>query len=361
TNSLQESQRQWDRIVESARQFDQMLAEAKAALAPPSPARSQFHNHNSTWADLDRQSGPIEWDWPGWLPHGFLTILASEPGVGKSFLSLRIAASYIDGRPWPDATDFTAEPGKILWCETESGHRVNRQRIHTMGFDPDRIVSPLVYPLKNFQLTRKQHRDALEHHADRADIRLVVLDSLTGLYTNGRQVRANIELVPSLAELAAFVGKPFLVTHQLRQRPTLDRNRRPNLDRLLGSPILARIARVVWVLHAPDPANPDDRCLTVVKNNLAPFPDSIGVRIDAHGPHFGPPSQPPSGVTYSEEERAAEFLKDLLARGPKPATYVKAEAQAAGISATTLKRAKSRLRVKSNKLPDEWYWELPLE
>ena len=45
----------------------------------------------STWADIAAMLGPITWSWRGWLPDGLLTIVAAEPGVGKSALCLRIA------------------------------------------------------------------------------------------------------------------------------------------------------------------------------------------------------------------------------------------------------------------------------
>jgi hypothetical protein len=44
-------------------------------------------------------------------------------------------------------------------------------------------------------------------------------------------------------------------------------------------------------MDLPDPADPQTRRLSVVKNNLAPFPDPLGFRIDDHGLHFGPPYQ----------------------------------------------------------------------
>jgi hypothetical protein len=56
-------------------------------------------NKTPSWADLAQKHTPTHWDWPGWLPRGYLTILAGQPGLGKSSLCLHLAASYIDGRP----------------------------------------------------------------------------------------------------------------------------------------------------------------------------------------------------------------------------------------------------------------------
>jgi hypothetical protein len=46
----------------------------------------------------------------------------------------------------------------------------------------------------------------------------------------------------------------------------------------------------------------------------------------------------------------------MLARGPKPATEVKAEAAAAGLSERTLWRAKRLASVVARRYFDIWYW-----
>ena len=340
-------------LQEARRRLDRLLAQIDAVASP-----SRLQHPGSTWASLN-QAPAIQWDWPGWLPHGFLTILASEPGVGKSFLALRIAASYIDGRPWPDATPFTVAPGQTLWAETESGQRMHRQRLLALGLDPGHLAGPLDHPLHNVHLEDPEHVRALFSNANRDDVRLVVLDSLTGHQGLDLYARPIVNAVPGFAHLATLLPKPILITHHLQRPPTLDRLGRLDLGNLLGSPILARVARVVWLLDSPDPADPGHLRLSMVKNNLAALAAPIGLRIDAHGPHFGPPPQP--SAAQSEEDRAVALLMDLLANGPLPANQVTAKAQAAGISGPTLKRAKSRLRVKSNKHPNQWTWQLPID
>ena len=321
--------------------------------------QAQPHYRPSTWASLVR-APDVRWDWPGWLSRGFLTIVASEPGVGKSALCLTIAASYIDGRPWPDGADFTAEPGQVLWIESEGSYILNRERALRWRLDLDQIICPLDNPMQSVRLDNEEHVDALLAQARQDAVRLVVIDSLNGLHAHGSKAREVDKAVVLLADFARAIQKPVLLTHHLRHSATFDQNGRLNLDRMLGSSVIAQVPRVVWALDVPDPAEPEDRRLSVIKNNLASFPDPIGFRIETEGLHFGPLSQSLL-VNQSEEDRAVDFLKDLLARGPRPVTYVLAEASAVSISEPTLKRAKKRLRVKSNKLPDEWYWELPIE
>jgi len=44
---------------------------------------------------------PLTWLWPGRFPLGKLTMLAGDPGLGKSMLTIELAAHVSTGRPWP--------------------------------------------------------------------------------------------------------------------------------------------------------------------------------------------------------------------------------------------------------------------
>ncbi|MDX1688371.1 MAG: AAA family ATPase [Candidatus Promineifilaceae bacterium] len=331
------------------------MPENQLPAEPPSPG--------SSWAALSKALEPIRWDWPGWLPQGFLTILASKPGVGKSLLCLRLAASYLDGLPWPDDTPIDL-PGNtagaaILWCESEAGHAMNLQRARTWGLDLSRIFMPLSNPLRNFKLDVPQHYRALLKLARRDPVRLVVLDSLRGL-RSARRDRANMnDLLSALADLARIAGKPVILTHHLRKGKVLDDDGRLTVDRLLGSAAIPQSARVIWALDTPDPADPGNRRLSVIKNNLAPPPDPIGMRVDDDGPHFGPPPQAPS--PNPELDRAVDFLREQLADGPAPSRLLKAKYLAAGLSDMTIRRAKKRLAVDSFRPSGQrrWFWALP--
>jgi putative DNA primase/helicase len=313
---------------------------------------------SSNWATLQKVLGPIRWDWPGWLPCGFLTILASEPGAGKSLLCLRLAGSYLSNLPWPDGTPFAARPGQVLWCEAESSQALNLQRASSWGLDLSRIVTPVANPLYNFRLDNTRHFKALLHLAGLDAVSLIVLDSLRGLRSSSARNMPLSDVLSSLADLARIVAKPVVLTHHLRKRSRLDDGRTLTLDRLLGSSAIAQTARIVWALDAPDPAHREHQRLSVIKSNLAPLPDPLGMSVDDRGPHFGPAPSPPNA--YSELDSAVDFLGHLLAPGPLPANQVAARAAAVGLSPMTVRRAKRALAVVSLRLPGRpgWHWAL---
>lgn len=318
-------------------------------------------NDGSTWADIDTILGPIEWDWRGWLAKGFLTILASEPGIGKSMLCLRMGACYLNGLPWPDGTKFTGERGKILWCESEAGQALNLERARDWGLDLTQIVIPLENPLHDFKLDNNQHKDALWAYAGRDDIRLIILDSLRGLHSKDENSSTTIDVVMWLAQLARNTGKPVLLTHHLRKRGIQDIDGRPTLDRLRGSSAIIQPARIVWALDVPDLNDPHNKRLSVIKNNLMRFSEPIGMKIDEDGVHFGIAPETPK--EYTELDRAIDFLKDFLASEPVSAVEVEAEYRSMGFSKATMIRAKKRLGINSIKPAGEtrWFWTLPIK
>jgi len=50
--------------------------------------------------EVDREA--LEWLWPGRIPLGKLSLLAGDPGLGKSLVSLDMAARVSRGGAWPD-------------------------------------------------------------------------------------------------------------------------------------------------------------------------------------------------------------------------------------------------------------------
>src|SRR5689334_11307774 len=52
----------------------------------------------------DVQPSLPSWLWKGRIPLGKLTVLDGDPGVGKSTLTLTLAAHVTSGRTWPDGS-----------------------------------------------------------------------------------------------------------------------------------------------------------------------------------------------------------------------------------------------------------------
>jgi putative DNA primase/helicase len=314
---------------------------------------------SATWADLEGLIGPVAWDWPGWLPRGFLTILAGEAGLGKSTLALRLCACYLRGDDWPDGAPG-ADMGRdtaVLWCETEAAQALNWERARAWGLPLERILTPLG-PLEDVSIDAPAHQAAIARAAHRPEVGLVVVDSFSGAGHRNESSSEGHMAVRRLAVLARDTGKAVLLLHHLRKRSLLDAGHQVSLERLRGHSSIVQPARVVLALDAPNPYRETYKRLSVIKSNLAPFPQPLGFWVAEDGKaRFALASPAPRSTTALE--RAAEALQELLSDGPVPAEGLVADLVGLGISEPTVRRAKARLGIVSSKREDGWTWELP--
>lgn len=313
----------------------------------------------ASWLDVGKVLGPIAWAWERWLAPGFLHLLAGESGRGKSALALRIAACYLNGEPWPDGSAFAGERGAVLWCESEGAQALNLERAGRWGLPIESILVPSSDPLLDVRLSEPKHRQAIATAARREDVKLIILDSLSGACTGGR-VSENesgmLRYTRWLGAVARDVGKPVLATHHLRKKSLLDAPGDFSLERLRGSSAITQVSRLVWVLKA-DVKDPRNLTLGVIKSNLARFPSPLGVHFDEAGAlAFGAAQE--AQPDPSELEEAVGWLRDTLQHGPMLQREVVDLGQADGIAKRTLERAKAILRIRSVQGSDGWSWSL---
>jgi RecA-family ATPase len=86
-------------------------------------------------AHVDRE--PVRWLWPGRIPLGKLTVLDGDPGVGKSTLTLTIAAKVTTGSPFPDGARPDPADVILLSAEDDIGDTI-RPRLEAAGADLER-------------------------------------------------------------------------------------------------------------------------------------------------------------------------------------------------------------------------------
>src|SRR5690554_6462321 len=62
-------------------------------------------------------SQTTKWLWKGRVPLGKLTLLAGDPGLGKSFLTVDLAARVTSGKAWPDGSPGCR--GSVIFLNAE--------------------------------------------------------------------------------------------------------------------------------------------------------------------------------------------------------------------------------------------------
>jgi hypothetical protein len=90
----------------------------------------------------------VEWLWAGRIPRGKLTIIDGDPGLGKSVLTVDLAARVSRGYPMPDGEPGEdREPAGVLILSAEDGlEDTIVPRLVAAGADLSRILAlPLVW------------------------------------------------------------------------------------------------------------------------------------------------------------------------------------------------------------------------
>ena len=325
----------------------------------------------------DVEAEPVRWMWEPWLASGKIHNLDGDPGTGKSTLYAYLAACFTAGVPWPDGSPVPPEArgGVVVVTSEDDVATTIKPRMEAAGADVSRVSVVSLIPTPNGHGRMPVLPDDINlliGECERIGARLLVIDPVTaylGDVNSHRDSDVRGALAP-LAEAAERAGVAVLLIRHLNKGTGGSA-----LYRSGGSIAFSGLARVV-LLAARLPDDPDRRGLAVTKNNLAAFPQTLGYHLESAGPFnvglaawHGPISltaddlvRPPAAqASTPAQDDAADFLTDTLAAGPRLAREVYAEAEAAGITERTLKRAKARLGVGAERRggpggSGAWYW-----
>lgn len=208
------------------------------AGTPPAPATSGLWGH-----ELDAyEARPVEWVVPDLIPEG-LTILAGKPKIGKSWMSLGIAAEVARGGEY---LDRPLQQGKALYLALEDTlGRLKRRLAKVLAgapFPKDLRVETL-WP-KSPDGT-KQIQAFMEKHPD---TRLVIIDTLAKIrHEAGDRQKGTYQddytALQGLKQVADHYGIAIVVIHHLRKSAADDA-----LDEVSGTTGLSGAADTILVL-----------------------------------------------------------------------------------------------------------------
>lgn len=343
--------------------------------APKAKAAAREHDDQSIddaqgvgvlLSDVTAQS--VEWLWYGRIPLGMITVLDGDPGLGKSTLTLDLAARVTRGLPFPDDKLRVEPSGVVLLSAEDDLANTVRPRLDAAGADVSRILAlrevvdgderrPPVLPGDLAWV-----RAAIS----RVGARLVVIDPLFaflgGNIDTNKDDQVRRGLHPFML-LAAETGAAIVIVRHL------NKNGGGNpLYRGGGSIGIVGAARS-GLLVARDPGDPDKRVLASTKCNLAPEPRSITYHIEQIGASSAvvydgvseyDAASALSGNAIARDEAEA-FLLNALADGPLSANEVKKLAREEGIAERTLFRAKKKAGIVAKQRGHHagWVWALP--
>ena len=322
------------------------------------------------------KSRPIEWLWEGRVAIGKLSIISGDPGLGKSLITISMAAIVSRGGEWP--VDATVSPlGSVLLMSAEDDLADTiRPRLDAAHADVTKIDAlPMV---KCVDQTGKQGRRFFSLASDlpvleavlenRPAYKLVVIDPISA-YTGQTDTHNNSDVRGLLAPLADLVQKCRVaivcVTH-------LNKGSGAAIYRSMGSLAFVAAARSAFVV-VKSPHDPQVRWLLPTKNNLGNDSSGLAYSIKSHGQREPRLAWEPDAVYLEADDalemlqgksrlaRTREWLEKKLENGPISSNELKDQASIDGLSWVTVRRAKDELQVKSEKhgFNGGWSWQLP--
>jgi hypothetical protein len=315
---------------------------------------------------------PVEWLWDKRIPKGKLTMFDGDPDVGKSVITMDLAARVSTGRTFPDGAP--CEAGNVLIVNVEDAKDdtvVPRLKAH--GADLERITIIDGMPTEDGVrlLDLPDDVPSLEASVKHYEASLLIIDPvLTMLGGDANKDQDARKALTPLRDMAEETGVTIVAVRHLNKNVSLSAIQRGG-----GNMGLIGVARA-GAFFAHHPEVDGLRVMAPHKSNLAEkqpslqyvivpwaIDENIG-RVEWRGVtehdanSLAAENLSPHERTMKEE--AMEFLRGLLTPGGLPSKRVKAEAREADISEATLRRAKDALRIKVRKDHDgPWYWSLP--
>lgn len=356
-------------------------ARVVSALVAALPARSvaphQVTDSPATSHDLvvrrasDITPCAITWFWPGRIALGATTMIAGNPGLGKSQLMAFLAAQATAGGTLPDGGHVPQ--GDVLYLTAEDDYASTVvPRLLAAGADVSRVhlVDCVRMAGQNGQPRERGFdlvRDvpALDALLCRLPgVRLVTIDPVSAYLgnANGNDTSDVRGLLRPLERVAQTHHVAVVLVSHLNKGGSSEA-----MKRVTGSGAFVAAARSAYLVTR-DPQADDRRVILVLKQNLAPEPAGLSFAVEGALVHGEQGPIPTSRLVFTDdvvtvtadealaaqsmvaEERTArdeaiDWLQEALADGARPRRELEQQAKADGVPWRTIHRGAKVLGV----------------
>ena len=230
----------------------------------------------SIWSDdkaetkiiRSKEMEKIHWFWPGRIPSGKFNLIVGHPGVGKSVITMMIAAHVSMGKPWPDDPESKNKKGRVLILSAEDALKDTiTPRLVAHGYDDKEGAIEVFTGVDEEGQLFNFHRDIGKLDAllnKKSDTRLFIVDPISaymGKVDTHKDSDVRSVLAP-LKDIAEQRNVTVIGVMHLNKRAELENI----VQRVMGSTGFTATARSVWLVDR-DPES-EERYLIPVKHNL---------------------------------------------------------------------------------------------
>jgi hypothetical protein len=340
----------------------------------------QLPRHNQTVPGVlasQVKTEKISWLWRDWIPRCEITMLDGDPGMGKSAITIDLAARVTQGWTMPDGSESQASAsGAVIVSTEDTAATTIVPRLRAAGADLRRVR--IVTEIVDAQgipgePELAKHECQIESAIADVSASLLIVDPLVASLDVRMDAYKDQEVRKNLAVVKRLAVRTGIAVLGLRH---FSKSGGPSpIYRGQGSIAFTGAARSVLQVGR-DPDDQSQRILAVAKSNLAVLPPSRRYQL-------GPPNDVVRVAWEGESSRTAvdllidnageeevglrgfarEFLEGLLAEGPVPSQEVFIKGKREGLSERTLRRAQKDLGIKPKRLgggrDGKWQWDLP--
>lgn len=329
----------------------------------------------------DIKALPISWLWPHRFARGKVSMIAGDPGLGKSQLTASLAAIVTTGGKWPTSCETCSIGNVVILSAEDDAADTIRPRLEAAGANIERAFILDAVRDGDKQRTFNLAADFQKLEAllkEISGVALVIIDPITA-YMGGVDSHKTTDVRAALAPLSDMAAKQnaaIICVSHLNKGGSAQA-----LMRVTGSLAFVAAARATYVV-AKDKERPERRMLLPIKNNIGNDEVGFAFTIQSHALENGIKT---SRVEWEEQEvsisadqalsvgsengsisavaAAKAFLIDLLSENAVPATEVFDTAKASGHSKASIRRAGSELNIEKYKVgfdkDSHWVWQLP--
>lgn len=327
---------------------------------------------------------PIEWLVPRLFPLGKMTLVAGDPGLNKSLLSLDLSAAVTTAarHPWEGVMS-----GEVLLLSAEDDiEDTVVPRLIAAGADLRKIrllKATKCFDPKSKKVTEREFclspEDVVAMGRALASlndtVRLVVVDPVSAFLGSvdshvNAQVRAALTPLKSLA--AKHRAAVLLISHLNKAGATGSSSA---LYRVSGSLAFTAAPRATFAV-AQDEDDENRRLFLPLKLNLAKKGDGLAYTVHTvddqpvlvweRNPVKVSADQALASNKQRRNDEVEAWLRSMLADGPRPVTEIERDAALKGYSETRLKVVKRVMDVEAFKSKRDdgtqcWCWRLPIK
>jgi archaellum biogenesis ATPase FlaH len=319
-----------------------------------------------------------KWIWPKYLPAGKLTVLAGDPGLGKSSIAIDLVSRITQGTFLPlseqrtgkgtcfiasaeDASEDTIVP-RLISCKADLARVEIFRRVNTE--DGERYM------------TFPRDINRLKDKVSKCGARIVVIDPLNAFLSketdSHRDQDVRLVLAP-FEDMAEELQVCILIIAHLNKKEDSS-----TIYRIGGSIGIVGAARsVLAVTELDSPTKP--RVIYSIKSSLSKKPPALEYQVrnartvkeakEWKGEEIVRSSKIRwMGIVDFDMNKKAiqskevavdsvkEFLQQIILDAPVHTDEIFREAKKAGVSTRQILGSKDSLGIKSLKKPDGWYW-----